>query len=184
MDDTVGLFHISDGHGGNTALFVLDLNLAFLLHHGEFAATHSLDNMGTTIIGDHLLDCAGQGLGGNHMASQDLGQHFLVFWLQQGLDGAFWQSIKSLVDRRKHGERTRGLKGLDQTGSFHSSHQRGVVFGINGIFYDILGRIHWCTTDHRISGLSNDRGSKGNNGGNRKGASKLFHVQKLLFDHL
>ena len=84
------------------------------------------------------------------MVGEDFGQRGLVFGLQQRVDRAGRQLAEGLVSGSEHREGAGTFERFDQTGGLHSGHQGSVIGGVQGVFNDVLGRIHFLAADARV----------------------------------
>ena len=172
MDHAVRLDHVGDRDLGRVAAFVDDIQVA----------AFDLRRQRITRQGHHIVAPAvGLGLGHdvspgqaarNHMRRQNLGQHRLVFRLEQRVNRASGQGREGFIGRREHGERARTRQGIDQTGGLDGGYQRGVISGIHRVFDDVLRREHRGTTDHRVFGKG---GGGKDTKGKRRGEDVRFH---------
>ena len=105
------------------------------------------------------------------MAGQDFDQRRLVLRLQQVLDGARGEHRESFIGRREDSERPCPLKRLHQTGGLDGGNQRRMVFGVDGVLNDVLGRIHRSAAD-RDGLLLHHLCERGGSGAEREGCGE------------
>ena len=142
VDNAVRLIDITDGDARNATFGINDFEiLAFSLENERFAL-HGFQFRAAFVLFDELDKICRAVFARNDVISQNRSQRRLVFGLDEGFDSSGGQFSKRGVGRREHGEGAGAGQRFDQTGGSHSRDKRGVVFGINGIFDDVLRRIH------------------------------------------
>ena len=84
------------------------------------------------------------------MISESLGEQGFILRPQQAIHRPGWKLIESLVGGSKYCEWSWTFEGIDQSGSFYSPYQGGMVRRIDGILDDVLGWEHFFAPNHRI----------------------------------